>query len=636
MAKTTQNDRGLYFENKDGESTHIRRRNHLLVIGINTYDPDHFSPLNNCVRDVEDFARLLTEKYQFESTDVIRLMDKEATGRNIFDQLRTYARTLNSEDNLVIYFSGHGHLEKINEAAEEGYWIPADGEKEVFRSWMENSGVLREIGWIQTHHTLLIIDSCFSGTLFFNPKSGDSKYDKAPSRYAIASGSKELVSDGTPGKNSPFATELLRILRQNDQPELKVSDISQEIKNIPFERQTPNGSPINLRGHQNGEFVFRLRKKAEPAWETLKGNLSSCEQYLIAYPQGKLLEEVYWEIACLKDKPEEYRKYLRKYRRGKYAIKAAEKLETLEEKTAFESAKQKGYSALIRFLNQYPESPYAAAAEDEIERLEALEKPVNIPVAETKTPLPPKVNFPLPEMVLIKGGTFQREKYKVTVSDFWLGKTAVTVSTFAAFITATGYKTEADKSGWRYVFPAYKKISGVNWRCDILGEIRPENEWNHPVIHVSWNDAKAYCDWLSKETGQQWRLPTEAEWEYAAGGGSEQRTIYAGTDDESELGEYAWYSVNSDSQTHPVGQKKTNRLGLYDMSGNVWEWCSGWYGDYPAKDISDPQGPEKGTNRVYRGGSWLGNAERCRVSNRNFDAPDLRNFYLGFRVARTN
>ncbi|MEZ4775104.1 MAG: formylglycine-generating enzyme family protein [Bacteroidia bacterium] len=247
--------------------------------------------------------------------------------------------------------------------------------------------------------------------------------------------------------------------------------------------------------------------------------------------------------------------------------------------------------------------------------------------------------FPLPEMIKIMGGTFKRGDYNVNVSDFWLGKTAMTVGQFAAFIDATGYKTDAEKGDGSNIWTGSKweKKAGVNWRCDTKGDVRPESEWNHPVIHVSWNDAKAYCDWLSELAGQKWRLPTEAEWEYAAGGGSENRTEYAGTNNKSELGDYAWYTKNTkDTGTRPVGQKKPNRLGLYDMSGNVWEWCGDWYGEYPSSDISDPQGPEKGTDRVYRGGSWFHDAEYCRVSRRNNYTPDYRSRYLGFRPVRTN
>ncbi|MDX2245988.1 MAG: SUMF1/EgtB/PvdO family nonheme iron enzyme [Bacteroidia bacterium] len=318
---------------------------------------------------------------------------------------------------------------------------------------------------------------------------------------------------------------------------------------------------------------------------------------------------------------------------------ARENAQLLEKLKKAESEAQKAGTQNKLSLQTLTEK--IAALEKKLKEAESAPKPA-VPSIEVKGG-----KIILPEMIPIKGGTFimgsnlgasnEKPLHKVTVSDFVLGKTAVTVAEFSCFITVTLYLTDADKMGKSYIWNGSSHVekNGVNWRYDESGNIRPESKYNHPVIHVSWNDAKAYCDWLSEQTGQKWRLPTEAEWEYAAGGGTGPRTIYAGTDEEKSLGEYVWYNANSNNQTHPVGQKKPNRLGLYDMSGNVWEWCSDWYGDYPSSDISNPTGPEKGTNRVNRGGGWDSVAESCRVSFRSSGAPDNRSHDLGFRPVRT-
>ena len=158
-----------------------------------------------------------------------------------------------------------------------------------------------------------------------------------------------------------------------------------------------------------------------------------------------------------------------------------------------------------------------------------------------------------------------------------------------------------------------------------------------PVEKVSWEDCQLYCEQLSKKTGLSFRLPTEAEWEYAAGGGNRDRTKWAGTDQENQLEAYAWYEKNSNNQTHPVGQKKPNALGLYDMSGNVWEWCQDrWresYQDAPADGSAWEAG--KSAYRVRRGGRWSSTAANLRVANRNSGDPDRRGYFLGFRPART-
>ncbi len=139
-----------------------------------------------------------------------------------------------------------------------------------------------------------------------------------------------------------------------------------------------------------------------------------------------------------------------------------------------------------------------------------------------------------------------------------------------------------------------------------------------------------FCKKLSVKTGKTATLPTEAQWEYACRAGSETRFGFG--DDEADLGDYAWYDKNSDLTTHPVGQKKPNEWGLYDMHGNVWQWCQDWYGDYTAASKTDPTGPDHGLLRVMRGGAWYGNHRRCWSSYRNKHDPVRRVDANGFRV----
>ncbi|MBI5747219.1 MAG: formylglycine-generating enzyme family protein [Nitrospirae bacterium] len=143
-----------------------------------------------------------------------------------------------------------------------------------------------------------------------------------------------------------------------------------------------------------------------------------------------------------------------------------------------------------------------------------------------------------------------------------------------------------------------------------------------PVEWVSWNDTQGFIERLNKKRGKNYRLPTEAEWEYAArSGGKKER--YSGTSSESELGNYAWYNNNSEFKTHPVKQKRPNSLGLYDMSGNVWEWVSDWYdeGYYKNSPKDNPKGPSTGKYRVLRGGSWGSGPGLIRVADRDRDVP---------------
>ncbi len=153
---------------------------------------------------------------------------------------------------------------------------------------------------------------------------------------------------------------------------------------------------------------------------------------------------------------------------------------------------------------------------------------------------------------------------------------------------------------------------------------------DYPMYYVSWEEAQAFCQELSRKTGKTYCLPTEAQWEYAARGGNKNEgTKYSGS---WSIDAVAWYDGNSGSSTHPVGTKRPNALGIYDMSGNVWEWCSDWYGDYRTYDTQNPTGASSGSRRVLRGGSWSYSAGGCRVSFRDNYSPGGRFFNSGFRV----
>jgi formylglycine-generating enzyme required for sulfatase activity len=193
----------------------------------------------------------------------------------------------------------------------------------------------------------------------------------------------------------------------------------------------------------------------------------------------------------------------------------------------------------------------------------------------------------------------------------------------------------------------YTKIMGKNpshFQGDAVAERHPEtnrvvkdvDSANHPVEQVSWEDAVEFCQRLSalpeeKKAGRVYRLPSEAEWEYACRAGT--KTAYSFGSDEKSLVNFGWCGPNSTGMTHAVGLKKANAWGLYDMHGNVWEWCADWYGEYPKGPATDPRGPEAGSDRVNRGGGWCFGAVYCRSARRYRLVPSARLSVLGFRVA---
>ena len=181
----------------------------------------------------------------------------------------------------------------------------------------------------------------------------------------------------------------------------------------------------------------------------------------------------------------------------------------------------------------------------------------------------------------------------------------------------------------------YEKVMGKNPSHFQGAEVGNENA-DLPVEKVSWEDAVEFCKKLSelpeeKKAGRVYRLPTEAEWEYACRAGS--KAAYSFDDEEGLLPEYGWFYRNSSDRTHTVGLLEPNAWGLYDMHGNVWEWCSDWCEEYPKGAVSDPTGPKEGSFRVFRGGSCYNVAAFCRSGLRNWFVPSYRSDYLGFRVA---
>ncbi len=251
-------------------------------------------------------------------------------------------------------------------------------------------------------------------------------------------------------------------------------------------------------------------------------------------------------------------------------------------------------------------------------------------------------------MCLISGGTALAQSEKEITNGIGMKLVLIPKGTFMMgspgteerrFGDETQHEVTISKDYYLGVYEVtqaqYEQVLGKN-PSHFQGDEFKGSSSNRPVELVSWEDAVEFCKKLSelpeeKAAGRVYRLPTEAEWEYACRAGS--KSAYSFGESAESLDEYAWFERNGKVQTHPVGEKKANAWGLYDMHGNVWEWCSDWYGEYPKGVVSDPVGPREGSLRVLRGGSCMDGAANCRSADRLRYRPSKRINYYGFRVA---
>ena len=277
------------------------------------------------------------------------------------------------------------------------------------------------------------------------------------------------------------------------------------------------------------------------------------------------------------------------------------------------------------------------------------------------------------QMIMIPGGQFrmgsdadegepgdgEAPSRLVTLGAFWVDAMAVSNADYARFVAATGYQTAAERAGWSFVFagllpddfpptrgvaetPWWREVEGACWRAPEGPRTPVEERMEHPVVHISWHDASAYCAWAGK------RLPTEAEWECASRGGLDGKR-YPWGDELTPGGEHRcniWQgqfprsNTNEDGfyGTAPVDAFEPNGYGLFNTSGNAWEWCADWFSPYHSgAPLTNPSGPDAGTHRVIRGGSYLCHESYCfryRVAARSANTPASTTGHTGFRCAR--
>ena len=368
----------------EGQSAPPTGINHLLVIAIDDYL--HCPKLNNCIKDAKDLIEVLDSKYgiSIENKVLPPLFNNEATKENITLSFRKLAEKVSPEDNVLIYFSGHGEYDSI---FKQGYWIPVEGEKGKVNTYLPNSEVRVFLEAIKSRHTFLMVDSCFSGALFMNKSTGKNlrRSEQDPSRWGLTSGRNEIVSDGEAGKNSPFAESLLYRLRHNTKS-LGVDELCAHVREYveANSNQSPIGEPLRVQGHKNGLFVFNPKLENEDnVWaETLKSNTtSSYKTFLLRFPKGihaddarsrvkALEEEVQWEAVKATDTISIIIDFLDNFPNGRYKKEAMQRLDSLEDIQDWEKANRSGrISDFLDYKDRHPNGRFLKNADQGISEL---------------------------------------------------------------------------------------------------------------------------------------------------------------------------------------------------------------------------------------------------------------------------
>ena len=656
---------------------------YALVIGNSNYAAD-IGYLKNPVNDAKDMASLLRSK-EFK---VISLAN--ASKRQMKEGISKFTRKLSQEGAVGLFFyAGHGM-----EVSGRNYLIPVnakiEGEGDVEYESIDAGRVMNGMKLAGNKLNIIILDACRNNPFarsFRSSSRGLRRVDPPEGSlmlYATAPG--KVAADGD-GRNGLFTRHLLKAMSQ---PNVSVEKVFKHTTNNVYRESAKKQRPWSS-GSIVGEFYFS--KTSKPAVSRIKTKPAR-------YSQSA--EVAFWSSIADETDALYFSSYLTQYPKGIYAQLAKLKIQRDTRIVKAEPKQQSHFTvkttpsdAKIRILNIGPKyqdnielkpgryhlevskSGYQRhtewlelSAEDKIhsvvlvETQKALVSPIQSVKEKTKQQAPIVFlrNQYESEMVDIQGGCYQigspswekgrdkdEKQHKVCVNNFQMGKKEVTVAEFKNFVRATGYRTEAEgnveKQG------CYSYSSSENkwaWRAGrYWNKVGFSQNDQYPVVCVSWNDAQRYIAWLNKNSTGKYRLPTEAEWEYAARGG--RKTAYFwGDAADSKACRYA--NINDKNwgnefpcddgyeYTAPVGNYQPNAYGLYDISGNVWEWtCSKYDKAYRGGDDQCVSNNRANNSDVFalRGGSFVNSPQGLRLANRNWNSPRTRYDIGGFRLART-
>ncbi len=562
---------------------------YALLIYVEEYK--NLKDLRTPKKDVEDIAKILRDRYGFVETKIV---PNPKNSDDLIEILDNFKKRLNTNDNLLIYYAGHG--------SKNGYWQLSSAKRDSRVGWISiKEAINQTLKEMRSRHVLVVADSCYSGyltrdgvvinSLSPNDKRYYSKLYSIKSRNVLTSGGLQPVFDQDPTNpnHSVFANGFLKMLQKNTQPIFSLEEQYPKVKRyvqLNTENQIPLYGDVKLTGHEDGgDFIF-LDKKSIANGKG--GEVSEYSLTINTTPSNATIQ-------ILNIKP---------YYQDRIQLK-------------------KGLYRIRVFADGYKEKRFNIELKEDSVYNIVLEK---------------RANFSFePQMVKIDRGSFimgsdsgdsdEKPPHRVTIDyDFEIGKYEVTIGEYKACVADGGCK----QPKWLESGSKYNIHTGSD---DFYKKMCLKD--NCPIIGVSWNNAKAYTKWLSRKTGKNYRLPTEAEWEFVARAGTTTKWCFGNR--ESKLKDYAWYYDNSNGKTHKVGTKKPNQWGVYDMHGNVCEWCEDWYlysYNNTPKDGSANHF-QKDNYKVLRGGSCGDYATNTRSANHYRNSPAYPYNDVGFRLQRT-
>ncbi len=646
-------------------STEITGDQWLFVIGIDTYI--HWPRLQTAVSDAKSVRDVLLSRYYYDKDHLFELYDEQATRKNILARLHFLANHVSQDDPLLIFYVGHWHLDPITK---EGSWIPVESGTKDVSAWISNHGIKNylRVDAIKAKHILLISDSCFLGDFFPGRRAKLRKIadevikpltDKGFGRNSVSSHflTKTLKQSQRPFLVSPaFCSYIEAGLPENAEQfsrfdSLKATGDQKGGELLPFLRQDPKLKDLSAKAEQRETRSEQLRRPKKAAKKVKRGEAGQIARYVrkllrlskkirdmdkyLSTPLAKEDDGPDAMLAMARQKEEQQRglEGLNKKRQQEKARRRAEVERIKKQKSERLIASPKEHIRKYREIISSPfgkgikRAPWKTLVAKYPEAAEHLEigdpqgLTANVIRANTELAFTNSIGM---KFVLIPAGTFtmgspldepgrdsDETQHRVTLSSGFYMQTA-----------------EVTQGQWQSIMATNPSHF---WDCG--------NDC--PVEWVSWNDTQDFIKKLNqKERTDKYRLPTEAEWEFACR--ARTMTSYSWGDQKPvcKPGARNGARFDDDDECHDIGPAPVrtyspNSWGLYDMHGNVWEWCQDWYTEnYPTGHVTDPKGPSSGRFHVLRGGGWGNDAGSCRCALRNGGSPDLCSSSMGFRVVR--